>query len=249
LSGQPQRRRVEVSAGVIAQAGKILIAQRRPGDHLSLCWEFPGGKREPGESWEACLRRELLEELGVGVSVGSWIDSVTHAYGDRDVHLRFYRCAIERGTPTALHCHDLRWVEPAALVEFEFPPADARLVRWLATPAGERPALARVTFAPRGHGAAAALDVARGTLLDAAAAGCGARRRSGCGIGRCGACAVDVIAGAERLTPPTAEERAHFTPDAMRAAPRSRSRRRLACQARVAGDVTVALVETALLHF
>ena len=58
------RRSIEVSAGLIFRAGQLLITQRPAGGHLAGLWEFPGGKREPGETFEACLRRELQEELG-----------------------------------------------------------------------------------------------------------------------------------------------------------------------------------------
>src|SRR5262245_15313555 len=79
---------IEVAAGVVFRDGQVLITQRRPGDHLGGLWEFPGGKREPGETFEVCLQRELKEELGIEVDVGEWLDSVTHAYPEKTVHLR-----------------------------------------------------------------------------------------------------------------------------------------------------------------
>ncbi|MFN0151971.1 MAG: NUDIX domain-containing protein [bacterium] len=258
------RRRVEVSAGVIERGGRILIAQRRPGDHLALNWEFPGGKRKHGESWEDCLRRELLEEIGVEVAVGAWLDAVTHAYDDRDVHLRFFRCRITRGTPASLDCHDVRWVAPCELANFEFPEADAALVRWLSASRTQTSVPASLTIEPRGGESAAvaeAVDVRWGTQLDEAMARCGVRSRMGCGAGLCGACAVDVVAGAANLTPPTAEERAWFAPDAASTTrpsdprdPRTASEvarvgRRLACQARITGNIVLALKERSLLHF
>lgn len=252
------RRRIEVSAGVICAEGRFLITQRRPAGHLALLWEFPGGKREPQESWEECLRREMLEELGVDVTVGAWLDAVTHEYEDRDIHLRFFRCALDRGTPVALDCHDLRWVRPRDLADFAFPPADAELVRWLATSAAALADSARVTFAPGPALPGARVDVPRGTRLEEAAARSGIRPRSGCGIGECGACAVVVAAGAANLTPRTMEERVYFALEARHALPGADAHprlrptnphRRLACQARVAGDVTLAFEESALLHF
>ena len=56
---------VEVAAGLIVRDGKILIAQRLGNAHLGGLWEFPGGKRQPGESFKACLKREVMEELGL----------------------------------------------------------------------------------------------------------------------------------------------------------------------------------------
>ncbi len=254
-----ERRRIEVSAGVVERDGQILIAQRRPGDHLGLYWEFPGGKREAAESWEDCLRRELLEELGVEVIVGAWLDAVTHEYEDRDVQLRFFRCRIAHGTPASLDCHDIRWVEPRALAHFQFPEADAELVRRLAARGPARRDPARVTIQRRvGASAPVALDVPWGTHLSEVFACRAIRSWPGCAIGQCGACAVDVVAGAANLTAPTPKERAFLAADSRRGtrsddpqAPRraSRPRRRLACQARVTGDVSVVLEERALLHF
>ena len=62
---------IEVAAALIVHQGRLLITRRHPQAHLGGLWEFPGGKREPGESWEACVVREIREELGVEMSVGA----------------------------------------------------------------------------------------------------------------------------------------------------------------------------------
>ncbi|MEI9864057.1 MAG: NUDIX domain-containing protein [Limisphaerales bacterium] len=61
---------IEVSAALIFRDGKLLIAQRHANSHLGGLWEFPGGKRESGETFEQCLVREIREELDVEISVG-----------------------------------------------------------------------------------------------------------------------------------------------------------------------------------
>jgi 8-oxo-dGTP diphosphatase len=81
---------IEVSAGLIFRSGKLLITQRHARAHLGGLWEFPGGKREPGETFEQCLVRELREELGVEVVVGELFDTVEHAYPERTVSLKFF---------------------------------------------------------------------------------------------------------------------------------------------------------------
>src|SRR2546423_2979763 len=83
---------IEVAAGLVFRAGSLLITQRRPQDHLGGLWEFPGGKREPAETFEECLRRELREELGIEVQVQGLLASVQHAYPEKTVLLQFYRC-------------------------------------------------------------------------------------------------------------------------------------------------------------
>ena len=85
---------VEVTAAVVERAGRLLVTQRDPAKHLGGLWEFPGGKREPGESLEACLARELDEELGVRVRVGARTAIVPWTYPDRRVLLHFFRCRL-----------------------------------------------------------------------------------------------------------------------------------------------------------
>jgi len=119
---------VEVSAGLIFRDGKLLIAQRHPDSHLGGLWEFPGGKREVGESFEQCLVRELQEELGVTVTVGDLFESVDHDYPDKSAHLRFFLCCLSSGEPQPLGCAAIHWITRADLGRFEFPAADAGLL-------------------------------------------------------------------------------------------------------------------------
>jgi 8-oxo-dGTP diphosphatase len=122
---------VEVAAGLVFRGGKLLITRRLPAAHLGGLWEFPGGKREAGESWEQCLGRELAEELGIEVQVHELMEEMTHDYPDRSVHLKFYRCRWLRHEPRALLCHDLAWIGPDQLADYAFPAADARLLEKL----------------------------------------------------------------------------------------------------------------------
>jgi 8-oxo-dGTP diphosphatase len=122
---------IEVSAGLIFRSGKILITQRHAGAHLGGLWEFPGGKREAGETFEECLVRELREELGIEVEVGELLESLTHAYPEKTVVLKFFRCRWKQNEPRALDCLDLKWVTAGELRDYEFPAADARLLKML----------------------------------------------------------------------------------------------------------------------
>ena len=124
----PAKREIEVAAALVFRAGKLLITQRHSHAHLGGLWEFPGGKREPDEPFEECLKRELREELGIEVEVGQLFESVTHEYEDRLVHLQFFCCRWSRNEPQLLDCADFRWIEGHQLGNYAFPPADARLV-------------------------------------------------------------------------------------------------------------------------
>src|ERR1700677_3954530 len=91
LSSHPSNP-VDVSAGLVFRNGLLLITQRPPDAHLGGLWEFAGGKRHPGESDKDCLKRELREELGIEVEVGELLDAITHAYPEKVVRLKFFRC-------------------------------------------------------------------------------------------------------------------------------------------------------------
>ena len=115
-------------------AGRVLITQRPRGGHLALYWEFPGGKVRRGEDAPAALRRELREELGIEIEVGSLILATEHAYADRAVRLLFFAARHVAGDPRALEVEQFRWVPPGDLDQYEFPEADLLLIRRLRHP-------------------------------------------------------------------------------------------------------------------
>lgn len=122
---------IQVAAGLVVRGGRYLIAKRKADTHLGGLWEFPGGKREPGESLEDCLRRELREELGIDVTPPVHFRVIRHEYPGKTVELHFFRCAISRGEAAALDCEEVRWVMPNEMANYEFPPADRPLIEAL----------------------------------------------------------------------------------------------------------------------
>ena len=134
---------VEVVAGAITDArGRILLARRTEGRDLAGLWEFPGGKREPGESPEAALARELHEELGIAVEIGAPLIAVPQQYPHKRLRLDVRRISAWRGTPKGLDGQALAWVPPHKLASYAMPPADRPVVaallqpdRYLVTPA------------------------------------------------------------------------------------------------------------------
>jgi mutator protein MutT len=122
--------RVTVTAAVIERDGAFLVTRRLKGAHLEGRWEFPGGKCEPGESHTACLKREILEELGTGARIGPEIFAVHHDYPDRTVELHFFACELT-GEPTPLLGQEMRWARRDELPSLDFPPADAELIEQL----------------------------------------------------------------------------------------------------------------------
>lgn len=119
---------VDVAAAIIEKDGKVLAARRAPGRHLAGLWEFPGGKVEERETPEACLFRELEEELAVTVAVGDLVAENIHDYGTKRVRLLAYSARIVEGKPS-LRDHDaLLWLEPRNLRSINWAPADIPLV-------------------------------------------------------------------------------------------------------------------------
>jgi mutator protein MutT len=121
---------IVVTAAVIECDGRVLVTRRLRGTHLEGFWEFPGGKCEPGESLEACLRRELREELAVDAIIGSELLSTTHAYPERKVELHFFSVTVA-GEPVAQIGQQMQWVRREDLATLTLPPADDELVALL----------------------------------------------------------------------------------------------------------------------
>ena len=117
-------------AAVIERGGRFLVTRRFEGTHLPGYWEFPGGKCNPGETHEACLARELREELGIDARIGAEIVTIEHAYPERTVRLHFYRCEIA-GDPRPLLNQEMRWVSRNEMRTLPFPEADRKLIELL----------------------------------------------------------------------------------------------------------------------
>ena len=122
---------VKVTAAIIVENQKVLITQRHPDDAMGGKWEFPGGKIENGETPEACLWRELYEELGILIEVHNLYAVSKHAYPDFNIELLAYNVTIRSGQIT-LHTHqDYRWVAIGELGMFDFSDADKPIVEKL----------------------------------------------------------------------------------------------------------------------
>ena len=115
---------LQVTAAVIRRGGKILIAQRAPDDELPLLWEFPGGKLEPGETPEQCIRREIDEELGVAIRVTGILTTALYHFANKEVHFTVYNAEITEGEPILRVHNALCWVTPSQLKKYDFMPPD-----------------------------------------------------------------------------------------------------------------------------
>ncbi|MGF1511366.1 MAG: (deoxy)nucleoside triphosphate pyrophosphohydrolase [Myxococcota bacterium] len=124
------KKKIRVVAAQIEQRGRYLITQRKPTSSLPLLWEFPGGRVETGESDQEALARELREEMGIEVDVEEPSVAVTHEYAAYIIDFRVYRCRLLTSPERiqTIGVHDVRWVHPSELDDYEFPGADQQTV-------------------------------------------------------------------------------------------------------------------------
>ncbi|MEN6460410.1 MAG: (deoxy)nucleoside triphosphate pyrophosphohydrolase [Syntrophomonas sp.] len=119
---------IDVTAAILIKDRKVLIAQRPANDQLAGCWEFPGGKLEPGESPEECLAREMKEEFCITVEIGDFVGSSIYAYQDKEIRLLAYLCKwIDGDMQSTIH-DSYHWASPQDLETYDFAPADILFV-------------------------------------------------------------------------------------------------------------------------
>ena len=121
----------EVVAALIWEKGKFLICQRPAHKARGLLWEFVGGKVEPGEGRVEALIRECREELDITLSVEEIFMEVDHVYPDITVHLVLFNASIAEGIPKMLEHHDIRWILPEEIPQYDFCPADEEILKKL----------------------------------------------------------------------------------------------------------------------
>ena len=122
------KRHLHVACAIIIRNEKILAAQRSESMSLPLKWEFPGGKIETGEDAADCLQRELLEELGITVTIDRPLPTATHSYDDFTVTLYPFVCRLSGGDIT-LHEHKaIAWTEPGRMTELDWAEADLPVI-------------------------------------------------------------------------------------------------------------------------
>ncbi len=110
------------------EQGQILIDRRRPEGLLGGLWEFPGGKIEPGETVEECIKREIQEELGIDIAVGDRLITIDHAYSHFRVTLTVHHCRHLAGVPQPIESDEIRWVTLDEIDQFPFPKANTQII-------------------------------------------------------------------------------------------------------------------------
>ncbi|MBT8149183.1 MAG: 8-oxo-dGTP diphosphatase MutT [Gammaproteobacteria bacterium] len=130
---------VHVAVGVVLNDKvQVLLARRAQHLHQGGLWEFPGGKLEPGESVEQALVRELREELAINAEAFAPFLKIAHDYGDKQVLLDVWLVDRFTGSPAGVEGQQVRWSNIADLDKFDFPAANAEIIKKLFTDYGEQ---------------------------------------------------------------------------------------------------------------
>ena len=119
---------IEVTAAILIKDNRLLIAQRKLKDKLPNKWEFPGGKVENKETPEECLKREIKEEFGIGISVGEFLGESVYHYDHISIRLLAYRTFWNTGELKIKAHQSIKWITISQLGQFDFAPADIPFV-------------------------------------------------------------------------------------------------------------------------
>lgn len=122
---------MKVTCAIIVQKGYILLARRASSGDRAGLWEFPGGKVREGESYMDCIRREIIEELQISITVGNELPSIHYAYPDKTICLIPFVCSIADGAPKPLVHDEIKWVPPDMLLSYDLCSADRVLAEWM----------------------------------------------------------------------------------------------------------------------
>lgn len=115
---------IDVTCGIVIDHNEVLVTQRSEKMRLPLKWEFPGGKIEPNETAEACISRELREELNIEIEILDKLTPSPFNYENFSINLIPFVVTFKSGN-VLLHEHkDFRWTKIEQLMEFDWAPAD-----------------------------------------------------------------------------------------------------------------------------
>ena len=132
-----QKNVIACGVAIVRRGRESLIAQRKKNDSFGSYWEFPGGKKNDGETFEQCVAREAMEETGVEVRVEQKLMEIRRPYNQKIIWLNFYLCAYVSGEPRPLDCQKTLWTDVDKLKTFKFPPANDRVISRLLERFGE----------------------------------------------------------------------------------------------------------------
>lgn len=121
---------IRVSAAIIVDGDRILATERGYGDFKDL-WEFPGGKREEGESGEETIVREIREELSATIVVDRSLCTIEHQYESFHLTMDCYLCHVVAGEIAIEEHEAMKWLSAENLMSVEWLPADLKVLPYI----------------------------------------------------------------------------------------------------------------------
>ena len=122
---------IPCGVALIRRGHEFLISQRKESDSFGSLWEFPGGKKDPEESFEECVAREVKEEVDIDVLVHEKLMEIRRPYHERIIWLNFFMCSYVAGEPRPVDCERVEWVDVEDMKNYEFPPANEQVIQKL----------------------------------------------------------------------------------------------------------------------
>src|SRR5262245_30464425 len=122
---------IPCGVALIRDGRRFLIAQRNAEDTFGSLWEFPGGKKNKEETFEECVAREVMEEIGIEVEVHGKFMEMKRKYHERIIWLNFFLCSPVSGEPKAVDCQQVLWADLEEMGGYKFPPANERVIKKL----------------------------------------------------------------------------------------------------------------------
>ncbi len=123
------KKSVHVAVAVIVQQQQVLIALRKPEQHLGGLWEFPGGKVEENETVVDALVREIDEELGIQIQASESLIEIKHDYTDKSVLLDVHWVDAFSGEPAGKEGQQIKWCSLSELKAHSFPAANDPIIK------------------------------------------------------------------------------------------------------------------------
>ena len=124
-------KKFDVVAAIIIKNNKFFIAQRNRNKHMGLCWEFPGGKVEKGETFEIALKREIKEELNIDIDIKSKLGEENYQDEKINVKLHYYICSHINGKIYLNEHEDSVWVSKNEFKNYNFAEGDSDIINLL----------------------------------------------------------------------------------------------------------------------